>query len=63
MNWSNIISEITAAGFTQQDIAMQCGCGQSTISDLYRGAIKQPTYQIGERLVKMRSSIKKMASQ
>lgn len=54
--------EITDAEFTQQDIAAYCECGQSTISDLFRGVTKQPSYQVGERLVAMRNGIEKKAA-
>ena len=51
MNWQKLISELSAAGVTQKDIAAQCACGQSTISEILRGAIKNPAYSIGKQLI------------
>ena len=50
MNWSNVIAELQAAGWSQPQIAAECGCAQSTISDLAGGRTKDPRYTIGEKL-------------
>ncbi len=50
MNWPALISEIQAAGWSQPQIATECQCAQSTISDLAGGKTKDPRYTIGERL-------------
>jgi predicted XRE-type DNA-binding protein len=53
VDWTNLLRELTATGFTQKQIAERCGVAQSTISDLQRGASKEPSYQLGARLVAM----------
>jgi hypothetical protein len=53
MNWIKLISDLSAAGVTQKDIAAHCACGQSTISEIGRGAIKNPAYSIGKQLIDM----------
>lgn len=50
MNWSALISSIQAAGLSQPQIAAECGCAQSTISDLAGGRTKDPRYSIGQAL-------------
>ena len=50
MNWPALISDIQAAGWSQPQIAAECRCAQSTISDLAGGRTKDPRYTIGERL-------------
>lgn len=45
--WPKIIGGLTAAGLTQPEIARLCGCGQSTISDLLRGATTDPRTSTG----------------
>lgn len=51
MNWTNIITKLSDAGVTQKEIAQHCGCGQSTISEILRGEIKNPAYSIGSGLI------------
>lgn len=50
MNWPALISEIQAAGWSQPQIAAECQCAQSTISDLAGGRTKDPRYTIGQKL-------------
>ena len=57
MNWSNVISELQAAGWSQPQIAAECGCAQSTISDLARGSTKDPRYTIGEKLKQLADKV------
>lgn len=46
--WPEIISWLTEkARLTQPEIARLCGCGQSTISDLLRGATADPRTSTG----------------
>lgn len=49
--WSTIIRSLTGAGLTQPEIAQFCGCGQSTISDLARGATTDPRTSTGLALL------------
>lgn len=54
MNWSVVIADIQAAGWSQPRIAAECDCAQSTISDLAAGRTKDPRYTIGEALLRLR---------
>lgn len=59
MDWKNIISEITAAGYTQVEIADFVGISQPSVCDIANGKTKNPAWQIGDALLRMR---KKAAS-
>jgi transcriptional regulator with XRE-family HTH domain len=50
MDWTSLIAELTQLGYTQPEIAKQCGCGQATISDLASGKTKEPRHSLGEDL-------------
>lgn len=56
MDWKTIILGLSASGLTQAEIAKYCGCGQSTISELLRGEIRDPAYRIGSRLIELYQS-------
>lgn len=49
--WPKIIRGLTDLGLTQPEIAQLCGCGQSTISDLVRGATTDPRTSTGLMLL------------
>lgn len=51
MDWPQLIAELIAAGMTQTEIATECGVRQSTVSELSRGTIKSPSFELGTRLV------------
>jgi transcriptional regulator with XRE-family HTH domain len=53
MDWKALIADLVATGLTQIELAAQCGVAQSTISDLHRGASKQPNYELGSALVRL----------
>lgn len=53
MDWRKLIAELVATGLTQSQIATRCGVGQGTVSDLYRGATRQPTYEFGDALLRL----------
>ena len=57
MNWPALISSIQAAGWSQPQIAAECHCAQSTISDLAGGRTKDPRYTIGEKLKQLADQI------
>ncbi|WP_043418335.1 helix-turn-helix domain-containing protein [Cupriavidus basilensis] len=38
-------------GFTQVELAKRCGCSQSVISDLKRGAVSVPNANVGLELL------------
>lgn len=50
--WTSIIKELKAAsGLTQPDLAVLCGCGQNTISDLETGKTGDPRYTLGKKIL------------
>ena len=51
MDWKNIISQLISKGYTQQQIAQKCGCGQATISELLRGETQSPRFDLGQKLL------------
>lgn len=52
MDWKNIISNIQdGLGLTQAQIATKAGCGQVTISELFREKTKKPNYEVGAALI------------
>ena len=51
MNWTKLLADLATAGMTQTEIAAECGVSQSTISDLSRGEIKAPSFELGSKLV------------
>lgn len=50
MDWKLLIAELQGFGLSQGAIAGECGCGQSTISELAKGVTKDPRHSIGEKL-------------
>jgi predicted transcriptional regulator len=56
MNWQLLVNELMAAGVTQVELAQECGCSQSSISDIRKGDIKHPRFDIGAALVAMHKS-------
>jgi transcriptional regulator with XRE-family HTH domain len=59
MNWVETILLITKAGYTQSQIADECGCAQPTISDLAGGRTKNPGFQTGQALLKLEAKAKR----
>jgi len=55
MDWKKLIADLLASGMTQTEIAAHCGVGQGTVSDLYRGSTRQPTYDFGDALRRLHS--------
>lgn len=51
MDWKNIISQLISKGYTQQQLAQKCGCGQATISELFRGETQSPRFDLGRKLL------------
>ncbi|MBN3733178.1 helix-turn-helix transcriptional regulator [Burkholderia sp. Tr-20390] len=61
MNWQTIVEELTnraAGGWTQVELAKECGCGQSTISDLVRGTTEQPGGDLALQLLALHKKLK-----
>ncbi|KWE97904.1 MULTISPECIES: helix-turn-helix domain-containing protein [Burkholderia cepacia complex] len=60
MNWQTIVVKLTnraAGGWTQVELAKLCDCGQSTISDLARGATEQPGADLALRLLELHGEL------
>ncbi|HQU89947.1 MAG TPA: helix-turn-helix transcriptional regulator [Denitromonas sp.] len=55
MNWKTIIADLRERGHTQSSIAKRCGVSQATICDLANGKILNPSWQLGDALVRMLS--------
>lgn len=50
MDWTKLISELTASGMTQESIADAVGVKQPTIAGILSGAQKDMKWSNGERL-------------
>ena len=59
MNWTQLLIDLKSARLSQTQIAEFCGCGQTTISDLYAGKIKNPSYPIGLSLIALSKKYKR----
>lgn len=53
MDWKSAIAELQKLGLSQPQIALACGCRQSTISDLGSGKTNDPRHALGERIRKL----------
>jgi predicted transcriptional regulator len=53
MNWTSIILDLQNRGFTQTEIAALCGVSQASISDLATGKTRDPSYLLGETLLRV----------
>lgn len=53
LNWQHLIEWLIADGMTQPQIAVACQCGQSTISDIARGATSDPRSRTGFALLRL----------
>jgi hypothetical protein len=65
MDWKNLIAELKTHDLTEEQIAAECGCVQSTINALGNGVAKSTKYEIGtalEALLKKVRRRKKSAS-
>ncbi len=51
MDWPSLITDIQKRGLSQMQIAAICGCGQATISDLYKGTTAEPRFALGQQLI------------
>lgn len=62
MDWKKLLSDLQAAGYTQTRIAERCEVSQSTVSDLARGATKQPSFDFGSRLLALKTEMEQAAA-
>ena len=53
MNYTLLVKKLTAAGFTQKQIAEKAGVTQSAISKIELGLTKDPSSSIGAAIKKM----------
>ena len=53
MNWQKLIYDIQAAGHSQGWIASELGIKQPSVSDIANGNTKNPTWAVGDKLVKL----------
>lgn len=60
MDWQTLISDLTRRGVTQIVMAARAGCSQSTISEIFKGKIKDPAYSIGRALVDFHEEMTEM---
>lgn len=68
MDWSTIIRDIQAAGYSQKQIAEFCGCSQGLISQIKNKHKKNNgksrtavSFELGTSLLKMHQDIKSQA--
>jgi hypothetical protein len=52
-----LVASLKAAGYTQADMAAECGCGQSSISDIATGVTKDPSYSVGAALMRLAQEV------
>jgi transcriptional regulator with XRE-family HTH domain len=53
MSWASTIARLQSLGFSQPQLAVICGGGQSTIGDLATGRTKEPRYSTGRKLLSL----------
>lgn len=53
MNLQSVIQELLNLGMTQTEIAEQCNCRQSSISDIATGQTKNPNFTLGTSLLNL----------
>ena len=59
MSWQVVISDLVAAGMTQEEIAKDANCSQAFVSDLKNGNRKDCRYEIGAALVALHEKVLK----
>jgi len=50
MDWKALIADLVKSGLTQKQIGEAVGLSQPSVSDLARGRVASPTWEIGEAL-------------
>lgn len=50
MDWPQLLIELRDCGLTQDFIASAVGINQATVSDLFTGRTKNPSFETGEKL-------------
>jgi transcriptional regulator with XRE-family HTH domain len=57
-NWQELIAYLCSRGWTQMQIAARVDVSQSVISDLARGASKEPRFSTADGLMRLHRSVK-----
>lgn len=57
MDWKRLLEELNEAGLSQAKIAERCSASQAAVSDLLRGATKEPRYGLGSRLLLLHEEV------
>lgn len=57
IDWRAVIADLRAKNWTQMEVAIECKCGQTTISDLATGLAKIPSYKVGRSLERLYVSV------
>jgi transcriptional regulator with XRE-family HTH domain len=57
MQWNTLVSELMQSGMTQQEIGAAVGLSQPAISDIARGVTKSVTWDVGEKLKRLHSTL------
>jgi len=52
-NFRKIIKDLQKGGFTKADLARECQCTPTYITQLAKGHRKQPNYDIGKKMVEL----------
>jgi len=53
MKFKKILEKLVKSGWTQQELAIECKCGQSTLSDIFSGKTKEPRGLLAIKLVEL----------
>lgn len=53
--WKKIVVSLLDSGWTQDALAVECQCAQSTISSIYQGHTKQPGADLAMKLIELQS--------
>lgn len=54
--WKAIVEDLIGLGWTQDELASECGCTQSTISSIYQGHTKSPRADLALKLMALRDA-------
>jgi transcriptional regulator with XRE-family HTH domain len=61
MDWKKLLEDLSAAGWSQAQIAERCGAAQTTVSELARGVTLDPRYGFGAALQKLHAEVTEQA--
>jgi transcriptional regulator with XRE-family HTH domain len=57
MDWKRLLEQLNEAGWSQARIAERCRSSQAAVSDLQRGATKDPRFGLGSRLLALHGEV------